>query len=421
MARTRYLSVQFPFNPARAQVNELAHRRALVDHRTRAVTTPNNDTLYSSAWLDLSAGPIEFTVPRIANRYWSLHFMDATSNTAELIGNRNAGEGTGGVAGTVLWILQKGDAAAEAVPVPAGARVVRLPTRDAWMLARILVDGTTDTPAVHQIQDNMRLRVVGKPGQAPTTDHPPDPAVPLGSPRDGANYLAVVNSMLARNPLPVTQAFLPGWHSLGVQPGGQPNPQQVAAWTATLPELGRSLRQGLSPSGAQGPRVVAGWKYGPTSIGLYGTDYKTRASVALGGLGALPMVEALYLSATTDSQGQPLRAGTRYRLRVGPEGIQAQSFWSISMYQVEPDGRLFFVDNPIGRYALGDRTQGTVKNADGSLDIVVQAQAPEDAKDRANWLPAPAQLPMQMILRAYLPTEALRNGSAPLPAIEALP
>jgi hypothetical protein len=310
--------------------------------------------------------------------------------------------------------------------VPAGARVVRLPTRDVWMLARILVDDATDAAEVHKIQAGMKLRVVNKPAAA-AASLPPDPGdlphpdVPFGSPTDGANYLAVVNRMLARNPLPATQPFLPDWDKLGIRPGGSPSAQQVADWTAALPALLATVKGGVRGAPGSAGQAVGGWHYGPPTIGLYGTDYKTRASVALGGLGALPMVEALYLSAVGDSRGQPLRPGTRYRVRVGKEGIQAQSFWSISMYQVEADGRLFFVQNPIGRFAVGDRTQGTMKNADGSWDIVVQAQEPTDAKDRANWLPAPKDLPMQMILRAYLPSQALQDGKAPLPTIEALP
>ena len=72
MARTRYFTVELPANPNRG-ANRIGHRRTLSDHSSRNVTTPNNDTLYSSAWLDLSAGPVEITVPKISRRYWSFH------------------------------------------------------------------------------------------------------------------------------------------------------------------------------------------------------------------------------------------------------------------------------------------------------------------------------------------------------------
>ena len=96
------------------------------------------------------------------------------------------------------------------------------------------------------------------------------------------------------------------------------------------------------------------------------------------------------------------------------------AFWSLSMYQVEADGRLFFTDNPIARYAISDRSTGLVKNADGSLDIIVQQAEPTDAAQKANWLPAPAG-PLRLMLRAYLPAPELAQGRVPLPTVEKLP
>src|SRR5216684_146851 len=57
MYRVRYQALYNPANPRRAAVNRFLHRRALSDHTSRGVTTPNNDTIYSSAFLDLSQGP----------------------------------------------------------------------------------------------------------------------------------------------------------------------------------------------------------------------------------------------------------------------------------------------------------------------------------------------------------------------------
>ena len=243
MARTRYLSVELPANPNRG-VNRLAHRRALADFKSRAVTTPNNDTLYSSAWLDLAAGPIELTVPPMAARYWSFHFMDAYSNTAELIGSRNAGPGN-----LKLWVVHAEDKR----PAPAGVRVVRLPARDVWLLVRILVDDAKDALVVHKLQDAITLRLAGvagdeasapaspsgTPGTHSTPANPANPANPIapaatfGSPQDGGNYLNVVNSMLARNPVPGAAETVARWQTLGVAPGGLATPLAAASLYAT--------------------------------------------------------------------------------------------------------------------------------------------------------------------------------------------
>jgi hypothetical protein len=80
------------------------------------------------------------------------------------------------------------------------------------------------------------------------------------------------------------------------------------------------------------------------------------------------------------------------------------AFWSLTLYN-EQQG---FVANPIGRYAIGDRDK-LHRNADGSLDLVIQHAEPGAAK-RSNWLPAPAG-PFNLILRMYWPREPILDGS----------
>ncbi len=46
----------------------------------------------------------------------------------------------------------------------------------------------------------------------------------------------------------------------------------------------------------------------------------------------------------------------------------------------------FFVENPINRYKIGSLTEGLKFNADGSLDIYIQHEAP--VGHESNWLPA---------------------------------
>ena len=87
------------YEVARAQTrqpfNTLVHLRNLSDHTTRLITTPNNDTLYSSALLDLTGGPIAVQVPAFGERYYSLAFIDAYTNNFAIVGTRTAG-GAGG-------------------------------------------------------------------------------------------------------------------------------------------------------------------------------------------------------------------------------------------------------------------------------------------------------------------------------------
>jgi hypothetical protein len=83
------------------------------------------------------------------------------------------------------------------------------------------------------------------------------------------------------------------------------------------------------------------------------------------------------------------------------------------MYEKDADGRLFFTDNPLKRYSIGDRTPGLQRRADGSVEVLLQHDAPADTR---NWLPTPKGA-YAITLRAYLPSEALRRGEAPLPTL----
>ena len=90
------------------------------------------------------------------------------------------------------------------------------------------------------------------------------------------------------------------------------------------------------------------------------------------------------------------------------------------MYEITPDGRAFFVDNPIGRYAISDRTPDLVYAADGSLTLTLQREQPTDkpagGASAANWLPAPAG-PMRLVLRAYEPGEQMIEGRYRVPGV----
>lgn len=74
-----------------ASPNVLYARPRLADAASRLVTAPNNDTLYATAWLDLSAGPATFVLPDFGKRYCSLSLMDMYTNNFAVLGTRTTG------------------------------------------------------------------------------------------------------------------------------------------------------------------------------------------------------------------------------------------------------------------------------------------------------------------------------------------
>jgi hypothetical protein len=389
MARLRYRQLFDAANPHRVAPNTLVHARKLADHTSRMVTTPNNDTLYSTASVDLTQGPVRIDVPDFGGRYYCIALMDMFTNNFAYIGRRTTGTMPGS------FLLAGPDWHG---PVPPGARLIQAPTPYVCLLMRILVQGTADLPAVHALQDSVHLAAVG--------DRTP-PVVPIAPVQDDPiAFAAVVNQALAANrPPPADRPALTRLAATGIVPGGQLSATEAAAWKAHFAEAEAALRRN---AGSWAHNIVDGWSYSATDTGNFGTDYDTRAAVALGGLLALTRDEAMYSNATADSAGRPLDPTATYTFHL-PHDVPVDAFWSLSMYQLFPDGRLYFADNALHRYAIGDRTPGLRRNMDGSLDILLQRSAPAESQ-RSNWLPIPADGPFRVTMRAYQPRRALLDG-----------
>ena len=60
-----------------APINQFSHRRAFPDGSFTAVVSPNADTLYSTAVLDLASEPIVLATPASAGRYYLMPLLSA--------------------------------------------------------------------------------------------------------------------------------------------------------------------------------------------------------------------------------------------------------------------------------------------------------------------------------------------------------
>lgn len=376
--------------------NRVLHRRTLADHTMRAVTTPNCDTVYSSAYLDLTNGPVLTTLPTLHDRYFSIAFMNAYTDNFAYVGTR----ATGGEGGLTLITGPNWRGSP-----PRGARLIQSPTNDVWMLARILAGGSSDLAQANAAQDQIEILESAEP--SPLTVLPTDAS-------NLANLLDVTNAVLARSPPldPVARraVVLAPW---GVDAGRRDawaalSETQKSAWTAAATSTRASMREGFARRGD----LVDGWRYPPPGIGNAGMDDELRAAVALSGLAALEISEAAYVRADTDINGEPLLGSQSYELTL-PAEVPANGFWSLSMYEFDADGRLFFTENPINRYAIGDRTAALTRNADGTLTIVVQNTSPGDTE---NWLPCPSGR-FSLAFRLYLPKASFLAGDWRVPGI----
>lgn len=355
-------------------VNQFTHTHRKLGPHDREVVSPNNDTVYSNAWLDLSEGPVVIDTPDMGERYWTLGLLDAWTNPFAYVGRRTTGNRR-------QRTLVHGPHWRGELPDGGVSNIVAAPGDDVWLIGRLLVDDTPeDLEAVRGLQSALRLsRPDGR-----------DAAMRVDTRLDGrmvatpsaARFLATVDAALARNPPPAGESL--DW---------PPDPQEVED---TLPDVFDELRHQDQPRG-----LGNGWALPVEVRTSWGRDVLTRARVARNLIGALGIDEAMYPTAEVDADGRTLDGTHAYALRFPPGGgPEVGAFWSLTMYRRSD---CLFVANPIARYSIGDRTPGLRPDADGGLTIRIQARDPGPG---FNWLPAPDGEPFYVVLRLYQPGPA---------------
>lgn len=372
----------------RAPVNQFIHARKLLDASSRTVVSPNVDTIYTQAWLDVSAEPQIYVVPK-TDRFFNVQVLDAWTNTAAVL------EAPGAYA--IAYSGWEGT-------LPEGVRRIDVPTRTVWTIARIMLSGPDDLPNVAALQSRMQLM--------PLSAYPAGPdAAPEGS-YSPENDFVPVEKVLAMTPQeffdtanrlmetdPPAEADAPLLRSLAALSVGPDErfdasvlgPLGGLRWKRMLLQLKSSLRA----QAARYARQMGQWTYYGDPIGDFGTAYDYRTMVALMGLGANTTDVAIYPRTSTDSTGADLTGKKTYTLHFDalPPTV-GTGFWSVTAYGEDN----FLIDNPISRYCVNDRS-GLHRNPDGSIDVTLSKDAPEDT---TNWLPVSDEK-FHLFLRIYKP------------------
>lgn len=381
-------------------VNHFIHTRQLLGPQHRQVVTPNNDTLYTNAWLDLKQGPVMIRVPASGSRYYVLGLLDFYTNPFGYIGTRTTGNAAG------RYLLHGPGWTGE---TPSGAVPVACPTDAVWIIGRIMVDGPSDLAAAHAFQDGFQLTAAdGSPAQQrfdvgmQPNEHPGNPA----------RYIDVVARALRDNPPPAHEAAMVERYSpLGIGPDAA----AAELGAGQLAALSDALRAALQEIGAPQPSPLGGGWFLPVEVhDSFGDNYFARAQVARNYIGALGIKEAMYMMADCDGGGMPLNGQHSYALRFPPGGLpQVDAFWSVTLYD---KADCMLVDNPIDRYSLGDRSPGLRADPDGGVSLYFGERPPADKALHGNWVPAPPA-PFYLTLRLYVPRAAHLNKTFNYPAI----
>ncbi|KJK03167.1 lipoprotein [Pseudomonas sp. 21] len=383
------------------------HYSELFTPKNRDVVTPNNDTPYSWAWLDLRAEPWVLSVPAVADdRYYVHQLVDQYTFNFGYVGVLSTGRAAGD------YLIAGPDWQGE---TPAGIRqVLRSETQIAMVLGRTGLRSADDLPAVRELQQQYRLRALHDfAGRSAPAAAPAVQWLQWELPRDlGAGFIAHLNQILAFCPVDPSEVELrQRFARAGIGAGLPFNPATLGP--AQRQSLAAGIQQGVEELKAKGATLRS-------SAGLFGTraamhnDYLSRAAAAASGIYGNSVEEAIYLGSRKDSTQQPLQGGQRYRLRFAPGQLPpAREFWSLTLYDL-PDRQL--VDNPIQRYCLSSRDP-LVHDADGGVTLYIQADSPGQ-DHQANWLPSTRQGPYNLILRLYGPEQRVVDGQWQMPGIE---
>ena len=374
--------------------NRFAHDRNLAGPDYATFKVPNTDTLYSTAWIDLSKGPVEIDIPATPLKYFTLNIFDIFGNPSNL-SNRTIGFKGG------RFLLVPRDWSGTP---PEGVRVYRANTTQLWILMRAFAQSDSDVRIARAFQD--AVRVIAPEGQGTAHGHgaPPPPA-------PGAiGYLRALDYVLRANGWQTgEEALVARFRPLGIM-GDKPfDPDALSPVARAAVESGYAdaLAMLTRAKSQLGEPTGTGWM--KVNKGVYGFNYVRRSVINIAGLGANVREENASYTSFVDGKGAALDgASSRYMLRLQtPPPVN--SFWSVTLY----DAKTFALyPNPLNRYLVSDRTKGLKVQKDRSIDIRIQHEAPAGG----NWLPAPAG-PFFVVIRAYGPKPEMLDGQWLPPAI----
>ena len=386
----------------KAPFNQIKNEPRVYTYKDTAVLSPNSDTPYSLAWLDLRAEPIVITVPEVEKgRYYSAQLVDGNLYNDGYIGSRATGNNAGAYA--VVGPDWRGD-------TPQGVdKVFHSTTPFMLVIFRTQLFNPEDMPNVEKIQAGYNVQTLsafqGKPAPAAAPEIDFLPATSAGVKTHFWSYLGAALDYIPESDK--DKDIRARLATIGVGGG------KTFDIASLSPEQQQAMAEGMKAGDAKVTEFVAGgatdvngWQVGSLwgDSDFYDGDWLKRAGGARAGIYGNDAAEAMYLLSRVDAKGQTLDGSKHDYTLTFPAGSlpPVNAFWSVTMYY--GDSQLL-VENPINRYLVNSPMLPDMKkNADGSLTIYLQHASPGKDKE-SNWLPAP-EGPIYLALRMYWPKPA---------------
>ena len=387
----------------KAPFNVLHNEHRVFTWQDTAIVTPNSDTPYSMAWLDLRAEPMVISVPAVdPQRYYSVQLIDGNTYNYGYISSR----ATGSEAGDYLvvgpdWQGEK----------PDGIKAVfHSTTPFSLALFRTQLFNPADMPEVEKVQAGYQTRPLSAflgqpaPAAAPTLDFVPATTAGIKD-----NFFEYLDAALQYVPETAdNQAVRARLASIGIGPGKSFSFKDLSLLHKGAFLLGmKNGSDRIADFLASDIQKINGWMVGAVfgDRAFFNGNWLMRAGAAKAGIYGNDAVEAMYPATRRDGTDEPLDGSQHNYSITFPAGQlpPVNSFWSITLYDGDTQ---FLVKNPIDRYLINSPMLPQMnKNADGSLTLYIQKDSPGKDKE-ANWLPAPDG-PIYLVMRLYWPkTEA---------------
>ncbi len=383
----------------KAPFNQIHNEARVFTWQDTAVVTPNSDTPYSMAWLDLRAEPIVLSVPAVGkDRYYSVMLNDGNTFNYGYIGSRATGSEAGDylVAGPG-W---KGE-------TPAGIKkAFASTTQFSLAIYRTQLFGASDIENVKKIQAGYRVQPLSAYLKQPAPPAPPAISFPkIDKDLVKTEFFDYLDFALQfAPPGPEEQAIRAKLARIGVGQG------RTFEFNGLSPAHKAEILLGMKAGSKRVDDKVAslgtkvnGWTIGSAfgDRAFYSGDWLLRAAAARAGIYGNDAAEAMYPMAKTTADGTPLDTGKhRYTLTFAKGQLPpVNAFWSVTMY----DGKTqLLIKNPIDRYLVNSPMLSSMKTGpDGSLTLYIQKDPPGQGRE-SNWLPAPDG-PAYLVMRLYWP------------------
>ncbi|KAL9059371.1 MAG: hypothetical protein Q9162_001240 [Coniocarpon cinnabarinum] len=408
--------------------NSLLDVGTLVMPGQATVIRPNVDTIYAAAIVDLSKEGLVVTLPEMeADRYYAFSFFDPYGDNFATIGSRYASK-----SGEYLLrsSVGTGEAGITTKDCSSYENCIESPTYNGVLLIRVEVkqNSTAELNYANSYIRSIQLNATNERDSSISPLTPADVNVSSSFPEATLQLLA---NLGPRNP-PQNQALAEQLPSV-LAYAGISNNKYTPLPSVNLTQAYTLLNDTLTTfyaSPTSRDILSNGWTTLSSSyIGSYenGTAILGRAFVAAQGYGANTPDQSIYPSPSNFTYSLPSSQSLLLTFN-GKPPLLPDGFWSLTLYN--DNGAL--VQNPVGVYALGDRSGLTY--ADGSpvygaetggdrdaeaFQILVQAaDVTPPANWTTNWLPAPAGGgSFQITLRFYSEEEALLTGEYVYPGV----